>query len=125
MKKLFIQFVKFGAVGVSNTLIGLAIYYGLVYINVHYILANFVAFVITVANAYYWNSRYVFKADRAPATIIKTYAMYGSTFLLGSLLLFIMVDILGVSKWLAPLLNLCVTVPLNFVLSKFWVFSKK
>ena len=108
----------------SNTFLSLAIYYGLVYIGVYYMIANFIAFVLTVANAYFWNSRYVFKADRAPAAIVKTYAMYGSTFLLGSLLLFVMVDVLGVSKWFAPLLNLCVTVPLNFVLSKFWVFRK-
>lgn len=118
------QFLKFGIVGVSNTLISLGIYYLLIFVGVHYIVANIIAFVVSVCNAYFWNSRYVFsKKDGSGAKpFIKTIVAYGATFLLSTGLLFVMVDVIHVSKWIAPLINLCITVPLNFLLNKFWTF---
>ena len=135
-RRFVVQFFKFGAVGISSTLISLGVYYSLVYTGLHYLAANVVGFVVSVCNAYFWNSKFVFKYNtentvddnnkktrRFSVTFVKTFVMYGSTFALGSLLLFIMVDILDVSEWIAPLLNLCVTVPINFFVSKFWVFK--
>ena len=118
------QFLKFGIVGISNTLISLAIYYILVYLGVHYLIANIVAFVISVCNAYFWNCRYVFteKNTKSYKVLGKTFLAYGSTFVLSTALLFVMVDVLGISYWLAPLINLCFTVPLNFLINKFWAF---
>ena len=119
------QFIKFGIVGVSNTLLSLVIYYVLVlFVGVHYILANTVAFVISVLNAYYWNSKYVFKrsAGSRPKQLAKVYASYGTTFLVSTGLLFLMVDIIGMSEVVAPIINLGVTVPLNFLLNKYWAF---
>jgi len=124
--KTLLQFIKFGIVGVSNTLISLGIYYALLFLGVHYILANMIAFFISVLNAYYWNRKYVFKPDESSKyTVIKIYGAYGVTFLLSTGLLFVMVDIIGVSEFIAPIINLCITVPLNFALNKFWVFKKK
>ena len=118
------QFVKFGIVGVSNTLISLGVYYVLVYLSVYYILAHVASFVVSVCNAYFWNSRYVFskKGGSEVKPFIRTFVVYGGTFLLSTGLLYVMVEMLFVSEWLAPLLNLCVTVPLNFLLNKYWAF---
>jgi len=118
------QFVKFGIVGVSNTLISLGVYYVLVYLSVYYILAHVASFVVSVCNAYFWNSRYVFskKGGSEVKPFIRTVVVYGGTFLLSTGLLYVMVEMLFVSEWLAPLLNLCVTVPLNFLLNKYWAF---
>lgn len=119
------QFVKFGLVGVSNTLLSLAIYYLLVAIGVNFIIANTVAFIISVLNAYYWNNKFVFtKSSQGHAkALLRTYIAYGSTFLLGTLLLFLMVNHLGISKYVAPLINLCLTIPLNFLINKLWAFK--
>jgi putative flippase GtrA len=118
------QFIKFGIVGVSNTLIALAVYYVLIYLGIHYIIANVAAFVLSVCNAYFWNSRFVFSKKKGDGAkpFIKTFVAYGITFILSTGLLFLMVDIFGISEWLAPLLNLCVTIPVNFLLNKFWAF---
>jgi putative flippase GtrA len=119
------QFLKFGTVGVSNTLIALAVYYTLIFAGLHYLLANIVAFAISVCNAYFWNSRFVFKQESrdGPRMFLKTLASYGSTALLGTALLFLLVDILLVSQWIAPLVSLCITIPTNFLLNKFWTFK--
>ena len=124
MKKLFVQFAKFAAVGVTNTAVFLAVYYALVFAGIHYLIANAGAFFVSVLNAFFWSRKFVFTKSRAPAKIIlaKSYAAYGFTTILSTATLFLMVEFLGVSPFVAPILNLCVTVPLNFLLNKFWTF---
>ena len=51
------QFVKFGLVGVLNTLISEGLYVIIVFFGGHYLLASLVGFVLSVLNAYYWNSK--------------------------------------------------------------------
>lgn len=124
--KLVKQFIKFGLVGVSNTLISLAIYYLFIFIDRGlYLAGNTVGFVVSVLNAFYWNNKYVFQktesGNRKP--LIKTFVSYGATFLLSTALLYLLVDILKVSEVLAPILTLIVTIPLNFLLNKFWAFK--
>jgi putative flippase GtrA len=120
-----IQFIKFGIVGASNTLISLAIYYALYYLGVNYIIANTIAFFISVLNAYFWNNKYVFRSNKTNhfKAILKVYVSYGITFLLGTFLLYIMVQYFGVSKVIAPIFILFVTIPINFLLNKFWAFK--
>ena len=125
MKKLAVQFFKFGIVGLSNTAIYFAIYYALLIFGVHYLAANILAFSVGTINAFYWNRKFVFTESKKNGTrqFAKVYTAYGFTFLLGMGTLFLMVDILGISKYIAPLINVCITVPLNFLINKFWAFK--
>jgi len=127
MKKylsIFIQFIKFGIVGVSNTLISLAVYYGLVYLGVHYLPANVAGFIIGTLNSYYWNNKYVFKRSRGHLrAIIKMFMCYTFTFLLASGLLILQIEYLGISEYIAPLINIPITTVINFLINKFWVFK--
>lgn len=122
----FIQFIKFGIVGISNTLISLTIYYILIYLNINYIVANAIGFVCSVINAYFWNSKYVFKSDierNIFRSFIKVFISYGFTFILGTILLYLWVDVLDISKLLAPIINLFITIPLNFLINKLWAMK--
>ena len=125
------QFVKFGIVGVSNTLISLAVYEVCIHLGLHYLLANAIGLVISVINAYYWNNRCVFGDGTAKTlaehvrTYFKSLAAYGGAFVLDSLLLILWVEAVGVPEKLAPILNLCITIPLNFLVNKYWTFRKK
>lgn len=123
----FMQFVKFCVVGVSNTLISFGVYCVFVLINKDlYLVGNAVGFVVSVLNSYIWNSRFVFKKqDERVKTITKTFLAYGTNLLIGSALLYVFVDVLGISEFIAPILNLAVTIPLNFLLNKFWVMKKR
>lgn len=131
MEKTMIQFIKFGIVGVSNTLISYVMYMIGIGLGFHYLLANFLAFTVSVINSFYWNNRYVFKKGEGEArspfkAFVKTALSYAGTGLvLSSILLAVQVDVLGVPKWLAPLINLAVTVPLNFILNKLWAFRSE
>lgn len=122
------QFIKFGIVGFSNTLISLAVYYILVFFGWNYLLANTIGFLISVCNAFFWNYRYVFKdktETSIPKSFSKVFITYGISYLVSTFLIWLMVDIMHISEWLAPLIRLVVTVPLNFVLNKLWAFRKR
>ena len=128
-KDIILQFVKFGLVGVSNTLVAWACYYFFLWLDEDlYMIGSVVGTVVSIANAFFWNDKYVFKSDNNDwrsklKRLGKTYVSYGGTSLLGILLLWIEVRFWGISKAIAPPLNLIITIPLNFLLNKFWTFG--
>ena len=131
MIRLLTQFIKFGIVGLSNTIISYGVYAGLTYVGVPYVLASVIGFVVSVLNSFFWNNRYVFKKNdgeqRNPWwTLAKTFLAYAGTgLILSNILLVLFVEKMDISKYLAPILSLVVTIPLNFVINKFWSFRTK
>ena len=127
-KTTIFQFVKLGIVGVSNTAISLIVYYIIYWINPEwYMIGNIAGWVISVSNAFFWNNRYVFKSQsegmrQLLKRIGKTYLSYGATFLMSTAFLYVEVDILHWSAVICPIINLVLTIPLNFLLNKFWTF---
>ena len=127
------QFVKFGLVGVSNTLVSNIICYAFIFIDKSLIYVGQAAgFIISVLNAYYWNNRYVFKnAERSAAPRLKdhlrplarVYLAYGATVILGFGLTWAMRDRMGVSEWFIPLILLFICTPINFFTNKLWAFK--
>ncbi len=125
------QFIKFGIVGMSNTAISYIIYAVLVKLHVNYLIASVLGFVISVINSYYWNNKYVFKEAENEQRIwwkvlLKTFVSYSGTGLvLSNILLVIWIEWIGISEIIAPLINLFITVPLNFIINKFWAYQEK
>ena len=128
-KKSLIQFIKFGIVGVSNTILGLSIYYLFIWINKDlYQVGNVVSWIISVAWSCYWNNRFVFAQEKNGWNLLlkrlgKSYVSYGISLLLSIILLYIQVEILKWSETIAPLVNLLITIPLNFLMNKYWTFK--
>lgn len=122
------QFLKFGIVGMSNTLISYIVYLILVKLQVNYLIANIVGFIVSVLNSYYWNNKYVFKKQDGEQRIwwkslIKTFVCYAVTGLgLSNILLVMWVEWLKIPEEIAPLISLLITVPLNYFINKFWAF---
>ena len=122
------QFIKFGIVGISNTLISYVVYVVLVGLQINYLLASIAGFIVSVLNSYYWNNKYVFKKQEDEQrtwwkTLIKTFVSYAGTgLILSNILLVIWVEWIKITEIVAPLINLLMTVPLNFIINKFWAF---
>lgn len=65
--KSFMQFIKFGIVGLSNTIISYVLYAitllllqkNMLFPKTDYLLAQIVAFVLSVLWSFYWNNRMV------------------------------------------------------------------
>lgn len=131
------QFIKFGIVGLSNTIISYVIYVAslLMFKKLHifekydYLIAQVVAFVLSVLWSFYWNNKMVFTVKEGQKrsvwrTLLKTYVSYSFTGLfLNSILIVLWVQVLGISEFLAPIINLLISVPLNFIINKFWAFK--
>lgn len=95
-----------------------------------YLIAQIIAFVLSVLWSFCWNNKYVFQKEESEdrnllQALLKTYISYAFTSLfLNSVLSIVWVEVLHISKLIAPIINLLVSVPLNYVLNKFWAFRK-
>lgn len=136
-KALFVQLAKFGLVGISNTIISYSVEMLGYYVwfadsawrgEAKILVVTGLAFVISVTNSYYWNQRYVFKSNGNITpyhhlfTYGKTVASYGVTGLVLAPVLKLWLSGLGVVYWIASLVSLFITIPLNFVMNKLWAF---
>lgn len=149
------QFIKFGLVGVSNTLISQIVYMICVSLGAHYLVASVLSFVISVLNAYVLQNIFVFKQNKELEkrvwwqVLLKTYAAYAFTGLLLNNLLLILwleavkierftqpltdtvcklgitVDNRAMAEYIAPVLNIAANVPINFVINKFWAYRQR
>jgi putative flippase GtrA len=123
------QFFKFGVVGLVNTAVSYFVYLALTYLGLYYILASVAAFFISVLCSYALNNKYTFKRGAGEKrnhlhALTKTYISYAFTGLvLSNIILYVCVEILQISKYLAPLCGLLITVPLNYILNKMWAFK--
>lgn len=137
LKNTLLQFVRFGIVGLSNTILGYMIYISTLALmrsiqlwpSLDIYIAQFVMFVLSVTWSFYWNKRFVFKLvidgeHKFFIALLKTYVTYAFTSLfLAEFLLYLWVDILKINEFIAPIVTLLITVPLNFVIQKFWAFG--
>ncbi len=137
--ELLIQFIKFGIVGVSNTVVAyvlnVAVIFVLdkaqVFVKWDYIIANTVAFILSVLWSFYWNNKLVFDMEGTSwkdllKALLKMYVAYAFTgIVLNNILSYLWIDVLHISKFIAPLINSLIGVPINFVLNKFWAFQGK
>ncbi len=154
-KKKIPQFIKFALVGVSNTVISEGVYAILIFFKMHYLPASFIGFSLSVINAYYWNSKYVFKEREEGEkrvwwkTLCKTYLAYLGGYLANAGLLILWIDVLRIERLMYPLsarlgemgfkrldaeflggitaafINVLLTVPINFLVNKYWAFRQK
>lgn len=131
IKNLIIQFIKFGTVGAINTVLSYAITNGTYYLlHLHEQISNIIAFVITVFISFMLNGRFVFTENKEERnfwkSLLKVYSSYSITgVFLTAILLYIEEKLLGIPHYIATLMNLVVTIPINFLLNKFWAYKDK
>lgn len=133
--KSLVQFIKFGMIGVTNTVISyvlnVLVLLALKPLNVSwdFIAGNMVAFILSVLWSFYWNNRFVFTVQEGQhrsiwRALLKTYVAYGFTgIILNNILSWLWINIFGISKFIAPLINLVISVPVNFIINKMWAFK--
>lgn len=129
-KKAIIQFIKFGTVGAINTILSYAITNGAYYlVHLHEQISNIIAFVITVFISFMLNGKFVFTENKEERnflkSLLKVYASYSITgVFLTAILLYIEEELLEIPHYIATLMNLVVTIPVNFILNKFWAYKE-
>lgn len=131
------QFIRFGIVGISNTAVSYAVYiiciaffrYKSIFPDKDYLAASVLSFLTGVSWSFCWNNRFTFKIQKRDwkttfLSLLKSYACYAVTGLfVNNALLYVFTDRMGIHEYIAFLIAVSVTVPVNFVLNKRWVFG--
>lgn len=118
------QFMQFGLVGALNTAVTYLIYLLFVHaaspagaMAIGYGLTAIIGFMI--------NRHQVFKhSGSLQRTLLKYGTTYGFTLGLSSYLSYAFTTFGQISATITPVFTLMITVPLNFLLCKFWVFRE-
>jgi len=108
--------------------VALGIYYLFIWINpALYQVGNLTGWTISVLNSFLLNRKFVFKdsTEHPLKTLGKVYLIYGVSFVLTVAMLHIQIEWIGISEFIAPLLCMIVTIPVNFLANKFWAFRAK
>ncbi|AHV95531.1 GtrA family protein [Paenibacillus sabinae] len=129
MRGEIIQFVKFNIVGLLNTLVDMAVFALLNSLGLYYVVGQIISYGAGTANSFILNSNITFK-DRKRSKedgfdykqlmrfIVLNLVVLGISLLLMSLL----IDRLGLKELVSKVLVTFVTVIINFVGSRKWVF---
>lgn len=125
-KKSFFQLIKFGMVGVMNTLVDFIVYQLLVYFGLHYATAQCISYSCGLLNSYFFNSRWTFKETKKYTKqefarfILVNLVSLG----ISVLLLRLCYEVLGItSDLVAKLIVTALVMVINFIGNKLFVFK--
>lgn len=122
---IIIQFIKFGMVGIINTLITVVSFNVLVFINMNYLIANCIAYFLGVINSYLLNSKFVFHETRNKDNMVKFLIVNILVLGFNSLILYVGVNDLHINVSISQIISMILGTFLNFILNKVWVFKSK
>ncbi len=121
---LVVQFVKFGLVGVSNTLLTLAVYTLLLKVfGLWYVAASAIGFAVGAVNGFLWNRSWTFRGHVGDSlTPVRWFVVQGCGLLVNSGLVFAFVDGARLDKLLAQGLTIVIVTILTFIANRSWTF---
>ncbi|WP_162160699.1 GtrA family protein [Paenibacillus gorillae] len=132
-RKTFKQFILFNMVGVINTAVDFAVYSLLIWAGLHYITGQILSYAAGMGNSYLMNTLITFRGASAEdgggaqdrGRPVRFIVLNLAVLLISLGLLYLTKEGWGINPFLAKLVVTCITVVLNFVGSKWWVFMRQ
>jgi putative flippase GtrA len=123
-RPLAAQLVKFGIVGVSNTLLTFVVYTLLLKVfGVWYLAASAIGFLVGATNGFMWNRRWTFREHVGDAlTPVRWFVVQGSGLLLNLGLVYLFVHDAGLDKLIGQACATSVVTVLTFFANRAWTF---
>jgi dolichol-phosphate mannosyltransferase len=121
------QLVKFCVVGGSGYVVNLCVFTVCVkLLSMHHLTAATCAFVVAVANNFWWNRHWTFGASGGHAGFqaARFFTVSVVAFLVAAAVLELLVSGFGVGEVLAQAISIVAATPLNFVGNKMWSFAR-
>jgi putative flippase GtrA len=121
---LVVQFVKFGIVGVSNTLIFFLVYTLLLKaFGVWYVAASGIGFAVGAINGFLWNRAWTFKGHVGDAlTPVRWFVVQTSGLLVNLGLVYLFVDGAGLDELVGQAVTIVIVTVLTFLANRAWTF---
>ncbi|WP_353190152.1 GtrA family protein [Pandoraea pnomenusa] len=123
-KMLEREFIRFLIVGVANTAFFYATY-AMCLAFIQYKLAYTVSFALSVVFSYWLNSHFVFRVKLSLSGLLRFPLVYLVQYLGGIALMYLLVDWLHLSAYLAPIIVVGLTIPVTFLLSRTLLRGKR
>jgi putative flippase GtrA len=122
--KLVVQFLKFGIVGVSNTLIAFAVYTVLLKVfGVWYVAASGIGFAVGAVNGFLLNRRWTFREHVGDALTPVRWAIVQTCGLgLNLGLVYLFVHDLGLDELVGQIPTTVIVTVLTFAVNRSWTF---
>jgi putative flippase GtrA len=122
---LILQFVKFGIVGVSNTLISFAVYTLLLKaFGVWYVAASGIGFAIGAVNGFLWNRAWTFRGHVGDAlTPVRWFVVQSCGLLVNLGLVYLFVDGVGLDELTGQAATILIVTVLTFFANRAWTFK--
>jgi dolichol-phosphate mannosyltransferase len=124
----WLQLVRFGAVGGLGFVVNLAVYTLFVHgVGLEYRVASVVAWIVAVANNFFWNRHWTFDAREGVAhhQAMRFLLVSVVTEVISLLLLTVLVESGGLSKVPAQAIAVAAATPLSFLGNKLWSFRAR
>jgi putative flippase GtrA len=122
---VIVSAAKYFVVGILGT----ATHLSLLYLAVEFfafspLLGTSVAFIWVVIQSYFLNRNWTFQSDKKHTSTLPRYLIVsGIGFMTNFLLMFFMLEVLGLWYMFAQILTALVVPLMNFLLNKYWTFS--
>jgi putative flippase GtrA len=123
---VLVQFIKFGLVGVSNTLLTFVIYTLLLKVfGVWYLLASAIGFMVGATNGFLLNRRWTFAEHVGDSlTPVRWAVVQGGGLAIDELLLYVFVHEAKLDKLLAQAFATVVVTVSTFFVNRAWTFRE-
>ncbi len=121
----WLQLVRFALVGASGYVVNLAVFAAAVHLaGIDYRVAAVLAFLVSVANNFWWNRHWTFDArgGHAGFQAARFFTVSVLAFLFSYLMLLLLVEAAGVREVLAQAIAIVTATPLSFLGQKLWSF---
>ena len=120
------QFVKYGVVGASNTILTFVVYSVCVTIGVHYLLALVLGYGIGSLNSYFLNRHWTFRArDIAHTTAGTRFAIVQVCAIgVNLVMLYVFVHHIGVGKIPSQAILTLPVLAITFFINRYWSFAR-
>ena len=115
--KVFFEFLRFFICGGINT-VATFICYSALLIIFPYLIAYSLSYALGIIVAYVLNARFVFKKKFEWSNFIRFPFVYIIQYIFGLLMLWFLVDLVGLDRQYSILLVIVFSIPLTFILSR-------
>lgn len=124
-KNYFHEILKYGFVGILNTIVGYGTYFILIKFNMYYILSSIISQIIGMTHSYVWNKYFTFRSNqKSLMEIIKFISVALSTYFINLFLLMVLVEVYHIDKAFSGFLSISIVTFISFLGHKFISFRK-
>jgi len=116
--------IKFGIIGIANTILSYAIFVLLIKIKVYYLLASTISFAFGTTLSYVLNTRYTFNDLINFWVYIKFTSVSITSLVISLMMLYGLKELCGFNVYLAQIAVVLIRFPLSYLVNREIVFKK-